>query len=84
MFGKLTWRSWSSLGRPNRHLFVPMWLPLLLVGVPTALLWWRDRRRFPPGYCQHCGYNLTGNVSGRCPECGTTISLDGEPTNANG
>lgn len=21
--------------------------------------------------CQECGYNLTGNVSARCPECGT-------------
>lgn len=21
--------------------------------------------------CHRCGYNLTGNVSGRCPECGT-------------
>ncbi len=21
-------------------------------------------------YCQKCGYDLTGNVSGRCPECG--------------
>ena len=26
--------------------------------------------RFPPGHCQTCGYSLTGNVSGRCPECG--------------
>jgi hypothetical protein len=25
----------------------------------------RDR-----GLCPHCGYNLTGNVSGTCPECG--------------
>ncbi len=24
----------------------------------------------PPHCCQHCGYNLTGNVSGICPECG--------------
>ncbi len=23
--------------------------------------------------CSHCGYNLTGNVSGRCPECGTLV-----------
>ena len=27
--------------------------------------------------CRHCGYNLTGNTSGTCPECGTTIP--GEP-----
>ena len=31
----------------------------------------RERRPFyPPGHCQKCGYNLTGNVSGVCPECG--------------
>ena len=23
--------------------------------------------------CGNCGYNLTGNVSGVCPECGTPI-----------
>ncbi|HVP12092.1 MAG TPA: hypothetical protein VMV94_13005, partial [Phycisphaerae bacterium] len=23
--------------------------------------------------CTNCGYNLTGNVSGRCPECGRAI-----------
>ena len=23
--------------------------------------------------CMHCGYNLTGNVSGVCPECGEQI-----------
>lgn len=33
-----------------------------------------DRGRYipPPGECQ-CGYNLTGNVSGICPECGTPV-----------
>lgn len=29
--------------------------------------------RIPPGQCQTCGYNLTGNVSGVCSECGTKI-----------
>lgn len=28
---------------------------------------WRD------GRCEACGYDLTGNVSGKCPECGTTV-----------
>ncbi len=27
--------------------------------------------RYPHGHCQSCGYNLTGNLSGICPECGT-------------
>jgi hypothetical protein len=26
--------------------------------------------------CTECGYSLVGNVSGRCPECGTAISKD--------
>lgn len=27
----------------------------------------------PPGTCRRCAYDLTGNVSGVCPECGTAI-----------
>ena len=27
-----------------------------------------------PGYCIRCGYNLTGNTSGICPECGEAIA----------
>lgn len=39
------------------------WMPLLRNAI-------RQRRRHRTGYCRNCGYNLTGNVSGRCPECG--------------
>jgi hypothetical protein len=28
-------------------------------------------RRTSCGLCSSCGYNLTGNTSGVCPECGT-------------
>jgi hypothetical protein len=34
------------------------------------------RRRRIPGdepFCANCGYNLTGNVSGVCPECGENV-----------
>ncbi|GMU22180.1 MAG: hypothetical protein AMXMBFR13_22680 [Phycisphaerae bacterium] len=27
----------------------------------------------PPGCCSQCGYDLTGNVSGVCPECGQPV-----------
>jgi hypothetical protein len=42
--------------------------------VVPLLLRLRYRRRLDRillGYCACCGYNLTGNVSGICPECGT-------------
>ncbi|HWE93601.1 MAG TPA: hypothetical protein VG269_06460 [Tepidisphaeraceae bacterium] len=29
--------------------------------------------RVDRGCCQSCGYDLTGNVSGTCPECGTKV-----------
>ncbi len=31
-------------------------------------------RHYPPGHCRRCGYNLHSNKSGRCPECGKSIS----------
>ena len=53
-------------------VIVPMWLPLVVFAIPTAILWRRDRRP-RKGHCPHCGYNLTGNESGKCPECATPV-----------
>jgi hypothetical protein len=33
----------------------------------------RRRRRPRKGLCIKCGYDLTGNESGICPECGTEV-----------
>ncbi len=35
---------------------------------------------FDPRYCARCGYDLTGNESGRCSECGAAISGDNAAT----
>jgi hypothetical protein len=50
-------------------LMIPLW-PFVVVFAAGAVLLWRRRfKARAPGLCA-CGYNLTGNVSGRCPECG--------------
>jgi hypothetical protein len=58
-------------------------LPILFLSTPLwailwAWIWTRVRNRLfrrQPGYrCLACGYDLTGNVSGRCPECGNLIA----------
>jgi hypothetical protein len=61
----------------SHSLRVPCsYIALLLSIAPAAsLVSWRKRRRDAArtlaGRCMRCGYNLTGNVSGVCPECGT-------------
>jgi 4-amino-4-deoxy-L-arabinose transferase-like glycosyltransferase len=55
-------------------LDVPLWLPFLLFATYPTIAFIRGplrrRRRHRKGLCVKCGYNLTGNVSGLCPECG--------------
>jgi hypothetical protein len=41
---------------------------LVLLTLPA--LWLARRPGVPAGHCRHCGYDLTGNQSGVCPECG--------------
>jgi len=52
---------------------IPLWLVFFASATTVVVLrsWIRDP---PPGSCTQCGYNLTGNVSGRCPECGVAVT----------
>jgi len=47
----------------------PFWVLAVLAMTPPVLFWLLPNRH-PSGCCRHCGCNLTGNVTGRCPECG--------------
>jgi hypothetical protein len=71
------WWPWGHKDTSNAQVrtgdvFLPLWMPFVLVFAPTAFLWQRDRRdRFGPGRCKKCGYSLTGLSPGSpCPECG--------------
>jgi hypothetical protein len=53
------------------------WQLMLLLAILPALSlarFFRTRARIAKGGCVACGYNLTGNASGACPECGTRIT----------
>jgi hypothetical protein len=66
----------SFSGTYVQHSSSMRW-PVILAGLP-ALAWLLARllrRRLRPGHCAGCGYNLRGNVSGVCPECGRSIDL---------
>src|SRR5262249_30991088 len=49
---------------------VLFWLICILSTLEGAL---KDRL-LPAGFCRQCGYDLTGNVSGVCPECGDKVA----------
>lgn len=44
---------------------------LVVLGSFAILLW--PRNEIPDNHCLECGYNLEGNTSGTCPECGTAL-----------
>ncbi|MBN4059001.1 hypothetical protein JYU10_00865 [bacterium AH-315-J04] len=75
---------WYPLYGPGRmsstaviaFLFIPFWcIGTMFIGIFIGrqiikIKWFQA---FPAGHCQHCGYDLTGNVSGKCSECGQSI-----------
>jgi hypothetical protein len=60
-----------SNGAPVHVIILPLWIPLAPTLVITIVILFLDRRSKKAGHCLECGYNLTGNVSGVCPECGS-------------
>ena len=75
----LYWGESAPPSPPVRVIVVQMdYWPLVLLWAILPL--WAGVRRIRPiirqqiGRCIVCGYDLTGNASGTCPECGTPIA----------
>ena len=63
----------------DKYLTVPFWFILVCPAVLPVFYVLVDRRHHRRNWplscnrCPSCGYNLTGNTSGVCPECGTPV-----------
>jgi hypothetical protein len=68
----------------QRAVYVPCWVVVLLFAAwpapvlgRSALRARRERMRARlKGHCVKCGYDLAGNISGICPECGTPLARE--------
>jgi hypothetical protein len=77
-FTAFSWVTWSNDRDEDLYVHVPwLYIVMLLLLCPVAQIAAivRRRRRLARrgGFCEICGYNLTGNTSGVCPECGTPV-----------
>jgi len=79
------------LGRVERQHWVsaPLWAVAAVALAPPSLwmvsTWHRQRRqrlRALHGRCPACGYDLRGNDSAACPECGSPFPVTPTPWNA--
>lgn len=81
------WRSFSLPFRGSvwsgRMPAFPHWLPAVMCAIcPSIALarhCYRRHRGLAIGLYSGCGYDLTGNVSGTCPECGGRLLPAEEP-----
>lgn len=72
-------------GSDSTYLVIPYWLILAVAAFGLFFVQRRivAQRRNGPG-CRACGYNLTCNQSGICPECGTARMREANPDDIAG
>jgi len=76
LIGDIVWRIRIRLDQGD--VDIPLWVPFLILALATGWLFSSDhrrRKRRGAGCCEKCRYDLTGNTTGRCPECGSVTTL---------
>lgn len=71
---------WNRTRQPNYvrlSMCLPFWVPAVSLTIVAACLGLmpiiRKQFRMRHNLCMRCGYSLTGNESGVCPECGARV-----------
>lgn len=63
-----------------RIVHLPLWIPFILFAILPLIAAFRGplrrRRRRRRGLCVYCAYDLTGNTTGVCSECGRRVARD--------
>jgi len=70
-----------ALGRKRPDIYlaagiVTIFVPFTLCALYAAAKWMMLRGPLADRPCRQCGYELTGLISPRCPECGHVIAED--------
>ena len=80
-FARFSRISHSRRGRQctytTQQLSFPIWLAVVAFAILPSkrfIAGMTDRTRQRRGLCQACSYDLQGNISGVCPECGLTVT----------
>jgi hypothetical protein len=63
------WFLWGNVALIAAYVLCPIFAIIASQALYRRLRW----RLHDIGRCRSCDYNLTGNVSGICPECGTPV-----------
>jgi hypothetical protein len=71
-FGDVPW-IWIFERPPSVMGELPLWVVCPPLAALVLLMACRRRRYSADSPCYECGYDLTGNTSGRCPECGASV-----------
>ncbi|HSZ55790.1 MAG TPA: hypothetical protein VK797_09025 [Tepidisphaeraceae bacterium] len=77
----VTWHLETEPMFVAQNVTVPDWtVCMALAALPTMLAIKNFRHKRKRGCCRVCSYNLTGNTSGVCAECGTPVQQKAEAT----
>ncbi len=60
-------------GQGEDCYLIPLGWPVVFSGILVCILFFRPMEYRGRNRCSQCGYDLTGNSSGRCPECGANV-----------